>query len=69
MLSVKKKGINRRKVVVYIRNGLTVEECRLAYDLSEALGIELIIGSDKLLKPNEIVSIIKEKFRKVELKK
>lgn len=64
MLTVKKKNVNRKKVVVYVKNGLTVEECRLAYDLSEALGIELILSSDRILKPNEIIDIIKNKYRK-----
>ena len=62
MLTIKKKSVNRRKIVIYIKNGMTVEECRLAYDLSEALGIELFLGSDKMLKPTEILETIKNEY-------
>lgn len=64
MLTVKKHNNNRRKLVVYIRNGITPEECRLAYDLSDALGVDLILGSDKLLNLGDIIPIIKVCYRK-----
>ncbi|KAL6121567.1 Rop [Nucleospora cyclopteri] len=66
MLAVKKQSKSRKKIVVYIKNGLTIEECRLAYDLSEALGIELFLGSERILKPNQIIEIIKEKYKRKE---
>lgn len=53
MLSSEKQP--RETLVVYIKNGLTIEEIRLAYSLSEKLGIEIIIGSDKVLNRKEFV--------------
>lgn len=50
----------RKLIVVYIENGLAVEEMAVAYNLSEALGVELLFGSDKVLKRSEFV----EEYRK-----
>lgn len=41
----------KRIIVAYIRGGLTDEECRIAYTLSESLGIELFVGSDRMMTP------------------
>lgn len=46
----------RKLVVVFIKNGLSIEEIRLAYSLSESLGVEFLFGSDKVLTRREFVS-------------
>lgn len=38
----------RKIIVVYVANGLSIEETALAYRFSESLGIELLIGGDKI---------------------
>lgn len=45
----------RETLLVYVKNGLAIEEIRLAYSLSEKLGIEILIGSDKILDRKEFV--------------
>lgn len=43
----------RRVVVVYMKNGMSIEETTIAYKLTEKLGIEFIFGSDKVLTRKE----------------
>lgn len=43
----------RRVVVVYVKNGISIEETTIAYKLTERLGIEFIFGSDKILTRKE----------------
>lgn len=50
----------RRIICVYVKNGLCIEELRLAYTLSESLGIEVMLGSDKILTKRLFV----EEYRK-----
>jgi syntaxin-binding protein 1 len=50
MISSKRQN-NRRTVIVYMKGGLTIEECRLAYELSDSLGINVLFGGDKILTP------------------
>jgi len=39
----------RKVIVVYVKNGLSIEETSLAYKLSKDLGVEFLFGSDKVL--------------------
>lgn len=43
----------RRVVVVYVKNGMSIEETTIAYKLTEKLGVEFIFGSDKILTRRE----------------
>jgi syntaxin-binding protein 1 len=54
MISSKKQS-NRKIIAVYIKNGITYEEARVVYNLSEKLGIEIVLGGDKILSPMEFV--------------
>lgn len=51
---------SRRLIVVYIVGGLAIEEMKLAYLLSESFGIDLMIGSDKILNRREFVKEFKK---------
>ncbi|KAM0680766.1 syntaxin binding protein 1 [Glugoides intestinalis] len=50
----------RRIICVYVKNGLCIEELRIAYSLSESLGIEVMLGGDKILTKRLFV----EEYRK-----
>ncbi|KAI4291073.1 syntaxin-binding protein 3 [Pancytospora philotis] len=54
MLSSEKKA-TKGTIVAYIKGGITTEESRLAYSLGEALGIEILVGSNKTLTPGEFI--------------
>ncbi|KAM0671562.1 Sec1-like intracellular trafficking protein [Ordospora colligata] len=51
LLSVKKDVLHKKVYCVYIIGGMTFEEIRVVYELSEILGVEIIIGSDKIIVP------------------
>lgn len=42
-------------LVVYVNNGLTVEEMKLAYLIAEQYGVECFIGSNKILTRSEFI--------------
>lgn len=56
-----KSAIMKPVVIVYILGGITEEECAFAYILSNSLGMELLIGSDKMLIPEDFIKILKDK--------
>lgn len=49
----------KKTIVVYVKNGLTLEEIALAYELTETLGYEFIFGSDKILSRKEFIEEFK----------
>lgn len=59
---------NRKKakniLIIYISGGCTFEERRIAYLLSEKLGIDIFIGSDKMIKPDEFITMLKSSHLK-----
>lgn len=55
LLSVRKDVSNRKIYCVYIMGGVTFEEIRVVYNLSESLGVEIIVGSDKIITPRSYV--------------
>lgn len=59
MISSQKKSV-KRIVVAYVTGGLSVEECRIAYSLSEQLGIELFCGSETMITPGEFIETLKK---------
>ena len=42
-------------LVVYVNNGLSIEELKLAYLISENFGIECFFGSNKILKKSQFI--------------
>ena len=42
-------------LIVYINNGLSIEEMKLAYLITEQYGVECFIGSNKILTRNEFI--------------
>lgn len=60
LLSVKKDVMSRKLFCVYIVGGLTFEEMRVVYELSESLGVEIIVGSDEIITSKSYVEGLKE---------
>lgn len=54
------KDNNRPVILLYFVGGITIEECGLAYLLSEQLNIEVICGSDKIINAEEFIKDINE---------
>lgn len=63
MITVKKKESYRKKLVIYILNGITPEECKIVNDLSISLGIDIILGSNNILRPQDVVPMIKTNYK------
>lgn len=59
LLSVKKDVSSRKLYCVYITGGLTFEEIRVVYELSDSLGVEIVIGSDKIITPKSYIEDLK----------
>lgn len=59
LLSVKKDVSSRKLYCVYIMGGLTYEEIRVAYELSESLGVEIVIGSDRIMTAKSYIEDLK----------
>lgn len=55
MITTSQRKTARRVWVLYMRGGLTVEETRIAYLLSNELGVELLVGADKIITPSEFI--------------
>jgi len=51
LLSVKRDVLHKKVYCVYIIGGMTFEEIRVVYELSESLGVEIVIGSDRIIVP------------------
>ena len=54
MLTVEKHSM-KDKFIIYIKGGITPEECSLAYRLSAELGVEIIIARDSVITPEEFM--------------
>lgn len=63
MITVKKKESYKKKLVIYILNGITPEECKIVNDLSISLGIDIILGSNTILRPQDVIPMIKKNYR------
>ncbi|ORD97589.1 hypothetical protein HERIO_547 [Hepatospora eriocheir] len=65
MITSVNKTKNKKMIAVYIKDGITIEECRIVYDLSQYLGVDIILGSDKILKPAEIINDLRSRLEKL----
>ncbi|KAI5149746.1 hypothetical protein ENBRE01_1099 [Enteropsectra breve] len=63
MISETKKTV-KQIIVVYFKGGMTYEECRLAYSLSEEFGVELLFGSERIITPEMFIKELKAKGKK-----
>ncbi|ADM11037.2 Sec1-like syntaxin-binding protein [Encephalitozoon intestinalis ATCC 50506] len=61
LLSVKKDISYQKLYCVYITGGITFEEIRVAYEISESLGVEIIVGSEDIITPKSYVEYLKSK--------
>nr|AGE95537.1 sec1-like syntaxin-binding protein [Encephalitozoon cuniculi] len=59
LLSVKKDISCQKLYCVYIAGGVTFEEIRVAYEVGESLGVEIVVGSDKIITPRSYVEYLK----------
>jgi syntaxin-binding protein 1 len=65
LMSIKKDVMSKKLYCVYIIGGVTFEEIRIVNELSESLGVEIIIGSEEIVTPHEFIEIAKKRLRSI----
>lgn len=61
LISIKKNISNEKIYCLYIKGGLTYAEICGIHKLSEELGVEFVIGSNKILKRDDFLDILNKK--------
>lgn len=61
LISVKKDVKTENIYCIYIKGGVTYAEMACIYKLSDEMGIEFVIGSDKIIRPKEFINEIVNK--------
>ncbi|KAF9762221.1 Syntaxin-binding protein 1 [Nosema granulosis] len=56
LLSVKSELHKKKIYIIYIKGGVTYPEIACIHKLTDLLGIEFLIGSDKILRPKEFLN-------------
>lgn len=56
LISVKKDVKTENIYCIYIKGGVTYAEMACIYKLSDEMGIEFLIGSDKIIRPKEFIN-------------
>jgi syntaxin-binding protein 1 len=59
LLSIKKDVMSKKLYCVYIIGSVTFEEIRVVNELSEALGVEIIIGAEEIVTTRRFIELIK----------